>query len=86
MKQMSLIYKARFPSNRMRTVLVVYIAFGRPVGLFVQPTHYFQLGLRVVSRDPPGYFDLKVSGGKHVLFCVKLDGLSEKHNASSPQH
>ena len=26
----------------------------------------------------PGYFDVKVSDGKHALFDVKLDDLSEK--------
>ena len=34
----------------------------------------------------PGYFDVKVSDGKHALFDVKLDDLFEKHSVPSPQH
>ena len=34
----------------------------------------------------PGYFDVKISDGKHALFDVKLDDLSEKHSVPSPQH
>ena len=34
----------------------------------------------------PGYFDVKVSDGKHALFDVKLDDLSEKPCVPSPQH
>ena len=29
---------------------------------------------------------LQVSGGTHVLFCIKLEGLSEKHCVPSPQY
>ena len=35
----------------------------------------------------PGYFDVKVSDGKHALFDVKLDDLSEKlYSVPSLQH
>ena len=32
------------------------------------------------------YFDVKVSNGKHELFNVRLDDLSQKHSVPSPQH
>ena len=60
---MQLIYKAQPPSNHTRTIL---IAFGRPVCLLVQPTPYFDRLLQCQS------FRWHV-----MLFCVKLDGLSE---------
>ena len=34
----------------------------------------------------PGYFDVKVSDGKHALFDVKLDDLSEKNIVSHPHN
>ena len=34
----------------------------------------------------PGYFDVKVSDGKHALFDVKLDDLSGKNIVSHPHN
>ena len=64
-------YKTWSPSNHMITILVADIAFWQAFRPFC---------------PPPSYFDVSFLGGKHVLFCGKLDGLSEKHSVPSPQH
>ena len=56
-------------------MIIILVTYGRPVG------HFFNFSNTVWGKghvNTPGYFNVKVSDGKYVLFNIKLDDLSEK--------